>query len=169
MFTNNQPTIPPINEAYISPDIPQSAFKKKLVWGIGIFVIVLTGTIYLFTQQKQLFSRFLPQPQLQPTQNLKGFTAIPPAPDKTQVMISQIGIIPAAVRIKKGTSVVWVNTDQTVHKIFSNPHPLHNSPPTLNKTIAPSSSAIFTFNTIGTFSYHDETDPLKLHGSVIVY
>ncbi len=86
-----------------------------------------------------------------------------------QVTVDSSGFVPASLTIKKGTTVIWKNTDSdTYAQIASAPYPTHTSVPDL---ISPKLNAdaqySYTFNNAGTFTYQDQESP-KNTGTITV-
>jgi plastocyanin len=77
------------------------------------------------------------------------------------VRITASGFSPTSVTIKTGDAVRWTNNDTKNHQVVAN-NGTFASP-----TIAPGRSYTHTFNTAGTFRYHDALHP-SLTGRVVV-
>ncbi len=77
------------------------------------------------------------------------------------VKITASGFSPTSVTIKTGDAVKWTNRDTKNHQVVAN-NGTFASP-----TIAPGHSWTHTFNTAGTFRYHDALHP-SLTGRVVV-
>jgi plastocyanin len=77
------------------------------------------------------------------------------------VRITASGFSPASVTIKTGDAVRWTNNDTKNHQVVAN-NGTFASP-----TITPGRSYTHTFNTAGTFRYHDALHP-SLTGRVVV-
>lgn len=94
---------------------------------------------------------------------------LPVAQPIPQVSITSNGFVPETIMIKRGEKVKWVNTDEGPHQIASDPHPTHSNLAGLGSlALLTNDSYIFTFDSVGTFTYHDHLNPLKLKGTVIV-
>jgi len=88
---------------------------------------------------------------------------------EAQVSITKDGFVPATIQIKKGSQVTWTNKDSDSHQIASDPHPTHtNLKALVSDKLAKDESFAFIFEKAGTFTYHDELNPLKLQGTVVV-
>ncbi|MEO8065476.1 MAG: cupredoxin domain-containing protein [Candidatus Doudnabacteria bacterium] len=87
----------------------------------------------------------------------------------TEIDMTSSGFIPADITVKAGTTVVFKNTDTEGHWVASNPHPLHTVLPGFDalQTIATGNTYAYTFTKVGTWGFHDHTNP-SMHGSVIV-
>jgi plastocyanin len=77
------------------------------------------------------------------------------------VKITATAFSPASVTIKSGDAVKWSNTDTKAHQVVAN-NGAFASP-----TIAPGRTWTHTFNTAGTYRYHDALHP-ALTGKVVV-
>lgn len=126
------------------------------VWLI-IILFFLSATVLLFGGYLSQQIPMIPLPFTQPSK-------------VALVKIDAKGFFPKTLLVKKGTTVIWKNTDSRAHQIISDPHPLHNLLPKLAgpTPLDSNTSYSFTFNTVGTFTYHDELNPLKFTGMVIV-
>ena len=135
----------------------QKGFKKILA-GLIILALLLGGGWYLYRQG--IFSG---------PANPQNLTSQPTVP-QAQVAITSQGFVPQTILIQKGSSVIWTNKDIRPHQIASDPHPTHSLLTSLGqgKAISPKSTFTFTFNQTGTFTYHDELNPLGAKGEVIV-
>ena len=85
----------------------------------------------------------------------------PAATATKTVRITASGFSPASVTIKTGDAVRWTNRDTKNHQVVAN-NGTFASP-----VLAPGRSYTHTFNTAGTFRYHDALHP-SLTGRVIV-
>lgn len=156
----------PQDTSYIDKNYhPPSPVKKRLIF-MTVLAIIVTVLIYIALNQRQeiinLWSKLIHQ------QSPLSQTTVPTT--QAQVKITAKGFVPKVIMVKKETTVVWVNKDNKPHQIASDPHPLHNLLKGLigNKPLSTGTSYSFTFNQVGTFTYHDELNPLNLHGTVIV-
>lgn len=151
---------------------PLSPGKKRLMLG-AIFLVVLLGIGWFLNQQgilskmsqnaQQLWQEFL---SLESPTVSSPTSQIPTA----QVTITEQGFVPQTILIKKGSTVNWTNRDNKPHRVTSDPHPTHSVLPTLGEDnlLITGASYTYTFNKTGTFTYHDEQNPLKFKGVVIV-
>ena len=160
-------------ETYISKKFsPLSPGKKKLILG-GIFLVLLLGVGWFLNQQGilskltltsyQMWQEFLSLESPQPT-------ALPTKPPVAQITVTAQGFVPQTILVKKGSTLKWTNRDNKPHQIASDPHPTHTLLPIMGKgkLMPAGSSFTLTFDRTGTFTYHDEQNPLKFKGVVIV-
>jgi len=62
----------------------------------------------------------------------------------------------STVTIAKGDMVRWINNDSRIRNVSSNVHPLHTLYPPLNLgDVGAGETVSFTFDTVGTYKYHD--------------
>ncbi len=151
---------------------PLSPKKKKLIL-VGIFLVVLLGVGWFLNQQGILSKLTLTARQMwQEFLSLDSLVtpAVKPPTPTAQITVTTQGFVPQTILIKKGSVVKWTNRDNKPHQIASDPHPTHSILPAIGKgkLLPPGSSFTFTFDKAGTFTYHDEQNPLKFKGVVIV-
>ena len=89
---------------------------------------------------------------------------------KTQVMISKSGFQPVTLQVKAGTQVTWTNADTAKHQVAADPYPKDNSIAGFDSSIILNykDTYSFTFNKAGTYTYHDERNPIKFKGTIVV-
>lgn len=69
---------------------------------------------------------------------------------------SSNGFTPSAITVTKGTAVTWIALDSSAPTVASDPHPTHTDIPGFQTTtILMGQSWSYTFNTAGTFGYHN--------------
>jgi plastocyanin len=119
------------------------------------------------------------------------------AAKEARVSVTRNGFVPEVITVVKGTKVIWVNNDDDeYHVIASNPYPTDDKLPQLHsvdlnvseeyvgseseghddhkghvKSADEESEKVsaysYTFNSSGTFGYHDDLHP-TLNGTIIV-
>lgn len=131
---------------------------KKQLLTILLIILAVLLTAGWFINQQGIFS--------QKTQPATPQVQLPAA----QVTITAQGFVPQTILVKKGSTLNWTNRDNKPHQVASNPHPTHTLLPVLGqgKLLPAGSSFTLTFDRTGTFTYHDEQNPLKFKGVVIV-
>ena len=87
-----------------------------------------------------------------------------------QVSITDRGIRPPTLQVKKGDSVVWTNEDKVPHRLVLS---TQNPPAELegfggDEPINAGESYSFLFEVAGTFTYHDPEHPDVIQGTVVV-
>ena len=103
------------------------------------------------------------QQQTQQTQqNQNPSPSTTPAPADLNVSIKNFAFNKASMTIAQGTKVAWTNNDATSHTVTSDDGTSFNSGP-----IAPGQTFSYTFNTLGTFTYHCSIHP-TMTGSIVV-
>ncbi len=86
----------------------------------------------------------------------------PPTAIKTaKVSITNSGFVPATISVNADDQITWTNSDSVPHQVAADPHPAHDSITDFDSSIAlqPGDSLGFFFETAGTFSLHDESNP----------
>lgn len=98
-------------------------------------------------------------------------TASPVQPS-ANVSLTKDGLTPATITIAVGTQVAWTNTDDAPHQVAADPHPRHDSIEGFDSDVTLQKGEVFsfTFETAGTYTYHDHLNPLdkRWQGTVIV-
>ena len=85
-----------------------------------------------------------------------------PAEATNKIAVQNYSFSPAAIKIPRGTSVIWTNNDTSVHTIV-----LGNAD-AMSEALNYGSSFSYVFDKTGTFTYHLATDP-NHPGYVTVY
>ena len=97
----------------------------------------------------------------------------PPTPGTSTITITSSGVSPRTVTISAGSRVTFVNNDNRVHDMASDPHPEHSACPAINDVgfLQPGQSRTTgNLNTPRSCGFHDhmqENNP-DLHGRIIV-
>lgn len=135
--------------------------KYKKVIAILLVIFVL-GAILLGIFLKPVFSDGSSAHTSQDTPVVEG----PFKLDLSQadVTISFRTVLPVTVKVKKGESVAWVNKDRAQHLIVSDTGFAGFKG---QGALGYNDMYLFTFNAVGTYSYHDQFNP-SLKGTVIV-
>jgi plastocyanin len=71
------------------------------------------------------------------------------APGTSKITITSSAYSPASLTVVSGSTVMWTNSDNTVHTVTTEDGTLNSG------DIAPGSSYSKTFMSAGTFNYHD--------------
>jgi plastocyanin len=96
-----------------------------------------------------------------------------PAAGAATITIANNAVSPASVTVARGSRVTFVNNDNRVHDMESNPHPEHTDCPEINQVglISPGQSRqTGVLNTARTCGYHDhEQDTVRsLQGTITI-
>jgi plastocyanin len=85
------------------------------------------------------------------------------------VLVTSAGFVPAALEIKAGTKVVWVNKDVNPHQVAADPYPAHSELPSLfsKQAMAQNQTYSFLFTKVRAIGYHDELNP-TISGTITV-
>lgn len=134
-----------------------------------VLVLFLLGGWFILKSNKSLSPSVAPAPTTPtPSSEPSKESSTGASISQTVVKITKIGFDPEMVTIKAGGSVTWQNVDALAHDVSSAPHPTHTSYPPLNLgSIGPSMSKSLTFETAGTYKYHDNLYP-SFRGTVVV-
>lgn len=153
-----EPEQPTNSNVYIEP--PKKGSRKKVVV-LVISLGLVAGAIFISALRNSSSNTKEPRPQTPDTAEQSATAS---------VTISKDGFVPATIRIKKGTTVIWTCQDDSPHQLASDPHPIHEGLAGLDseEPLAKGDTYSFTFDTIGTFTYHDHLNPLSLLGTVVV-
>ena len=86
------------------------------------------------------------------------------------VQITESGFVPETIKIKQGQSITWTNTDGKLHQVAADPYPTHSKLPSFvsEESLAQNESYTFSFDTAGTYTYHDPLNPTTFKATVIV-
>ena len=86
------------------------------------------------------------------------------------VSINSGSFFPKTISIKPGQAVTWTNYDSSPHWIASDPYPKDDGFASLNSggALKTGDSYSLSFSKAGTYTYHDELNPFKLQGTVVV-
>ncbi len=86
----------------------------------------------------------------------------PNTPTPVSITIAQFAFKEGTVTVKKGTIITWTNQDSSPHTVTSDTASVFDS-----DTMAKGKTFNFTFNTVGSFSYHCAFHP-SMRGTVVV-
>jgi plastocyanin len=95
----------------------------------------------------------------------------PKAPiSSAKVIVSDSGFMPQTIHVKAGTSVSWTNQDARPHELAADPYPKNDSIPDFNNQLILQNDDTysFIFSKAGTYHYHDQLNPFKFTGTVVV-
>ena len=88
--------------------------------------------------------------------------AAQPAVDTSAVTVDNFAFMPAAIRVKAGTTVTWTNKDEEPHSVVSSEEPMRS------QTLAGNNNTFsHTFSKPGTYHYNCGIHPF-MHGTVEV-
>ncbi|SRR6266496_1899713 len=85
-----------------------------------------------------------------------------------QATITSKGFTPATIKIKQGQSVTWTNRDTANHRLMADTN--QQGAPNFDSedALGLNETYTYTFNTPGTYTYHDAQNPVALKGVVVV-
>lgn len=87
-----------------------------------------------------------------------------------EIVIRDLRFNPKVLTVSPGTTVKWLNEDQTAHTVTSDSFGSTSTPAAQqfsSMPLSPGDSYTFTFTTAGTYKYHCEIHPY-LMGEVVV-
>lgn len=150
-----QPSQPPTQTSQPGKTDPMTGNKKRFFVATLLLLVLLSAVLVIRDNN-----------QTEQTTN----QASQLAEQSVLITISNEGFSPATVTIKKNQNVEWINVDDAQHQIASDPHPTDDSLESLNDDIPleKDDSFSYVFDKAGTYTYHDEFNPLKFNGTVIV-
>lgn len=123
--------------------------KKSILIIVAVFVVlgaVLIGSGIMRSDSNQRTAVDSSNSQDKPTQTTN------------MVMIEKYAFSPNALKVKKGTTVTWTNSDQAKHNVELDAGQPDGGP-TESPLMGQGESYSFTFNTVGTFNYHCSPHP----------
>jgi amicyanin len=135
--------------------------RMRYVAGLVIIALIAGGVFLIASRDDQgdtssnQTSESTTQPQAPPANDPS-----PTSADK--VNINNLVFSPADITVKKGTTVTWTNSDSVAHTVTADTGSGPNS-----QMLENGQSYSFTFNEVGTFSYHCTPHP-QMQGSVKV-
>lgn len=133
---------------------------KKVFFVAILLVIVISGSIFFLSRKGPINSTQKPQPTTVP---------VVKSHDEAIVTITSKGFIPSTLQIKQGTRVKWKNTDKNSHQIISGTRVANKTTAEFeSKALEKGDIYTFTFEKTGSFSYYDQLNPSKLHGTIVV-
>lgn len=121
--------------------------RSKMIMALSALAIlfVISFAVALLTQEDKT-------PQVQAPTAVQQQTA--------QITITKDGFVPASLSVKKGTKIIWTNSDEATHQLQANPHPTGESLPGLKSEVLTSGQTYeYTADISGTFDYHDHLNP----------
>jgi plastocyanin len=136
--------------------------KNATIIVVVVLVVAVAGLLgWYFLREKPI------NENMNQTLNASNSVAITRPPAKT-VWIMGGSFNPSVVTIAAGETVTWINKDETKRKVAADPHPSGSTLTALHSDeLGQNESYSFTFDTAGTWGYHDYLNPIK-SGQIIV-
>ena len=134
---------------------PASNSSKNLVYLLlAIFIVLVLGVVWIVTSNKP-----------KTTNIISSLTKIKPA----VVSITSTGFMPTTISVKVNQAVEWTNNSSANHIIATDPYPTDNGVTGFKSgLINLSDTYSFVFPKAGTYTYHDDLNPYKFKGVVVV-
>lgn len=139
---------------------------NKTVLGAIVASLILIGVAIAVMMPRQASDKTTPAatPPSQQTTQPAADTQNTATMD-VKVEIKDFAFAPATITVKKGTKVTWTNQDTVRHDVTSDDGAPTGGPG--GPLVAKGESYSFTFNTVGSFSYHCTPHP-NMKGTVTV-
>lgn len=130
---------------------------------VGIVIVILLGGFFLLSNKNTN------TPKIMATVNPTARPASSPsAKMENRITLTKNGFEPQTLKIKVGTTVVWVNNSGDTATVNSDPHPTHTLFPFLNLgSFDDGSSLSVKFDKVGVYTYHNHLNPTET-GTIIV-
>lgn len=139
--------------------------QKSTNWSafalIALFILLIVGLVF--------YLGFKPKTKKEDAKKATDQKQVV-VPEEASISISSTKFNPESISVKKGTLVTWVNDDSAIHHPAADPHPTHDQSGNIGEgdVLAKGETFSYTFEKEGTYTYHDNLNPLKLKGTVIV-
>jgi len=145
-------------------NLSKNITKKKIIYAFLLMIVIVLMLLPF------KFLKKAPPPKELPGFEKPKMVKIDSKNTETIVTITKTNFFPQTVKIKKGSRVTWSNESSEIHQIRSDPHPLDNRYAFLNTDarLMQNERITIVFEKSGTFTYHDELNPLKFNGVIIV-
>ncbi len=141
---------------------------KKQILNIILFTIYLIGSVGLGIFTSHFINVSSLEEKYVSLTDLKLYKT-PTTRDVAYININKDAFIPAEVAVTEGQNVTWTNNDMVPHTVTYDPFPNDSKEEFFNSgALAPGESFTYTFATKGNYTYHDETNPLEIKGTVTV-
>lgn len=86
-----------------------------------------------------------------------------------KINITNKAFAPATLKIKKDQSVTWTNSDVESHHVIADDTASPSTPGfDSQEPLKQNDTYTYTFNSAGTFNYHDQDNPINFKGTIIV-
>lgn len=154
-----------------------SGYGKKSVWQWMIIYVVIGAIVYgllyyFFFAKKGGYNSNQTGQSQQPTTQQQAVTqptsGSQTANQQNTVTLTQDGFSPAALTVKAGTTVTWVNKSGTDATVNSDPHPIHTAYPQLNLgSFSDGGTLSLKFDKPGTYGYHNHFNSSQ-KGTIVV-
>lgn len=88
---------------------------------------------------------------------------------EVEIKMAQIKFNPQNIKVGKGTKITWVNDDNVVHYVNTDPHPGHDYyKPQNSESLAKGDSYSIVFDKAGIYPYHCSAHADQMVGSILV-
>lgn len=118
--------------------------------GITIMAIIVAGAVVLAGQKNE------PTTTHENNTNQQNQNTSSEAVQTTTVGIKDYAYVPAKIQVKKGTAVTWTNQDSIRHDVMPDQE---SDSFKASELLGKGETYTFTFNEIGTYTYHCSPHP----------
>ncbi len=132
--------------------------KSGMLLGVAVAAVIIVGAIAVLGHRSKTADDTAANPR-QTDQPVAGEAS------PSSVVMHDMSFSPASITVKKGATVTWTNQDDVHHDVASDAGSPAGGPS--GALIGKGEQISFTFNTVGTFTYHCTPHPF-MHGTVIV-
>jgi amicyanin len=136
--------------------------NKKIVWVIVIVAVLLVGAGVVVAMQKSSDDSMSGMSTDTTTKQSTSSNSSTPAAATNTVSIENYAYSPASITVKKGTTVTWTNNDSVEHTVT-----VDSGSGPQSELFGKGKTYSYTFDTVGTFSYHCQPHPY-MKGTVTV-
>lgn len=150
---------------------------NKTIIGAVVALVIIVGAVFFMkndaaapTTENNQTTQPTPAPSPTPSETPTPTpNPVSTAPKTYEVSMTDTGYAPAALTIKKGDTVKFINNGTKLNWPASAPHPTHTDYSAFDpkKGIAVGGSWSFTFDQLGKWPYHDHLNPTR-YGSITV-
>ena len=146
--------------------------KYWLVAGL----IVITASALYFVGQRRKADSVAPVStapveagEKTPLPSSRSTATTQPSTDSLTVLYSSSGFSPPSLTVKVGQTVIFENDSSRPMWVASNPHPVHTGLSTFDakKNFSAGQNYSFTFSKVGSFGYHNHSNPSDT-GTIVV-
>jgi len=132
--------------------------SKNLIYVlVAAFVILLVGIVLVVSSNKSKTNN-----SAVISQEIKQKPAL--------VEITDSGFVPSTISVNKNQAIIWTNNTDSNHLVATDPYPTDNGVKGFKSNVLnPNDSYAFILpNKSGTYTYHDDLNPYKFKGVIII-
>jgi plastocyanin len=141
--------------------------KSWIIIGFVVLVGVGAGLVWLLLNKTTS-----PTAPTQTTSDSSSSATVLPTDEtsatQVTVLMKDTSFQPQSIKIKKGTKVTWTNKDSIRHNVVADSASNVAGLPTTNSLIGKDETYSFTFNNVGTITYHCAAHPVAMTATIEV-